>query len=152
VEDDATLKLNHEAYKNIQLRPRRLMDVSKIDMSVDIFGTKWETPIFICPVGSQKAFYPAEGEIATAKAARAKHHLQILSTQTSTPVEEVAQALGTGLPGVPLKAATLGQPTLRRFSPGSKMLTLGREMFQHSDKGRNLFVSSDAAELPLSDE
>jgi pimeloyl-ACP methyl ester carboxylesterase len=57
-----------------------------------------------------------------------------------------------GLPGVPLKAATLGQPTLRRFSPGSKMLTLGREMFQHSDKGRNLFVSSDAAELPLSDE
>jgi len=94
VEDDATLHLNHEAYKNIQLRPHRLVDVSKIDMKVDIFGTSWETPIFICPVGSQKAFYPAEGEIATARAARAKHHLQILSTQTSTPVEDVAQALG----------------------------------------------------------
>jgi len=95
VEDDATLRINHEAFKNIQLRPRRLVDVSKIDMKIDIFGTAWETPIFICPVGSQKAFYPAEGEIATAKAARAKHHLQILSTQTSTPVEDVAQALGT---------------------------------------------------------
>ncbi len=95
VEDDATLRINHEAFKNIQLRPRRLVDVSKIDMKIDIFGTPWETPIFICPVGSQKAFYPAEGEIATAKAARAKHHLQILSTQTSTPVEDVAQALGT---------------------------------------------------------
>ena len=95
VEDDATLRLNHEAYRTIQLRPRRLIDVSKVDTSVNIFGTKWETPIFICPVGSQKAFYPAEGELATARAARAKHHLQILSTQTSTPVEEVAKALGT---------------------------------------------------------
>ena len=95
VEDDATLRLNHEAYRNIQLRPRRLIDVSKVDTSVNIFGTTWETPIFICPVGSQKAFYPAEGELATARAARAKHHLQILSTQTSTPVEEVAKALGT---------------------------------------------------------
>jgi 4-hydroxymandelate oxidase len=95
VEDDATLKLNHEAYSHIQLRPRRLIDVSKIDMSVELFGKAYETPIYICPVGSQKAFYPAEGELATARAAKAKHHLQVLSTQTSTPVEEVAQALGT---------------------------------------------------------
>jgi 4-hydroxymandelate oxidase len=69
--------------------------VSKIDMSVELFGKAYETPIYICPVGSQKAFYPAEGELATARAAKAKHHLQVLSTQTSTPVEEVAQALGT---------------------------------------------------------
>jgi isopentenyl diphosphate isomerase/L-lactate dehydrogenase-like FMN-dependent dehydrogenase len=95
VEDDATLKLNHEAYSHIQLRPRRLIDVSKIDMSVNLFGKTYETPIYLCPVGSQKAFYPAEGELATAKAAKARHHLQVLSTQTSTPVEDVAQALGT---------------------------------------------------------
>ena len=94
VEDDATLKLNHEAYSHIQLRPRRLIDVSKVDTSVELFGKTWETPIYLCPVGSQKAFYPAEGELATAKAAKAKHHLQVLSTQTSTPVEDVAQALG----------------------------------------------------------
>ena len=94
VEDDATLRLNHDAYSKIQLRPRRLIDVSKVDMSTNIFGTTWETPIFICPVGSQKAFYPSEGELATARAAKAKKHLQILSTQTSTPVEDVAKALG----------------------------------------------------------
>lgn len=94
VEDDATLRLNHDAYGKIQLRPRRLIDVSKIDMSTNIFGTTWDSPIFICPVGSQKAFYPAEGELATARAAKAKKHLQILSTQTSTPVEDVATALG----------------------------------------------------------
>lgn len=95
VEDDRTLNLNHEAYGKIGLRPRRLIDVSKVDMSVELFGKQYETPIYICPVGSQRAFYPAEGELATARAAKAKHHLQILSTQTSTPVEDVAQALGT---------------------------------------------------------
>src|SRR5580704_15423748 len=93
VDDDATLKWNHEAYKKILLRPRRLVDVSKVETKVDLFGTSWDSPIFICPCGSQKAFHP-DGEIGTAKAARAKKTLQLLSTQTSVPYEEVAQARG----------------------------------------------------------
>jgi len=75
------------------LRPRRLVDVSKVDASVDLFGTRWPSPIYICPCGSQKAFH-ADGELATARAARAKNALQMLSTVTSTPVEAVAEALG----------------------------------------------------------
>src|SRR6476661_4814900 len=71
VDDDATLKANHEALQKIGLRPRRLSGVSKADTSVSIFGTKWETPIFLCPVGSQRGFHP-DGEIAAAKAASAK--------------------------------------------------------------------------------
>lgn len=93
VDDDATLKANIAAFQHIQLRPRRLVDVSKIDMHVDLFGVRWDAPIFICPVGSQRAFHP-EGEIAVARAAQSKKALQILSTVTSTPVEEVAKALG----------------------------------------------------------
>jgi 4-hydroxymandelate oxidase len=93
VDDDITLKWNHEAYKKIQLRPRRLVDVSKVDTKVELFGTTWDSPIFICPCGSQKAFH-ADGEIGTAKAAKSRKTLQILSTQTSVPVEEVAQARG----------------------------------------------------------
>jgi len=38
-------------------------------------------------VGGLKAFHP-EGELATARAARAKKTVQMLSTQTSTAVEE----------------------------------------------------------------
>ncbi|MGA2716315.1 MAG: alpha-hydroxy acid oxidase [Bryobacteraceae bacterium] len=94
VDDDATLRANREGFKHIQLRPRRLVDVSKVDLRTDVFGTAWEAPIFICPVGEQKAFNP-EGEVATARAARAKKAVQILSTVTSFPVEEVAKALGT---------------------------------------------------------
>jgi 4-hydroxymandelate oxidase len=93
VDDDATLKANMAGFKRIQLRPRRLVDVSKTDLRVELFGTTWESPIFICPVGGHKMFNP-EGEMATARAARSKNALQILSTQTSTAVEDVAQALG----------------------------------------------------------
>ncbi len=93
VDDDATLRANREGFKKIQLRPRRLVDVSQVDTSIELFGTKWQTPIFICPCGSQRAFHP-DGELGTARAARAKNTLQVLSTQTSTSVEDVAQALG----------------------------------------------------------
>jgi 4-hydroxymandelate oxidase len=93
VDDDATLKANHDAYRHIELRPRRLVDVRVIDTRVDLFGTTWETPIFLCPVGSQRAFY-AEGELATARAAKSKRSLQILSTVTSTGVEDVIAARG----------------------------------------------------------
>src|SRR5262245_65415814 len=57
-DDDATIRANREGYARWDLRARRLVDVSKVDTSITLIGTKWETPIFICPVGSQKAFHP----------------------------------------------------------------------------------------------
>lgn len=92
-EDDATLKANMAAYKQIQLRPRRLVDVSKADLSVEIFGQPWETPIFLCPVGNQKAFHP-DAELAVARAARTRKFNMILSGVTSNPVEDVSAQSG----------------------------------------------------------
>jgi 4-hydroxymandelate oxidase len=93
VDDDATLRANHEAYSRIQLRPRRLIDIHQIDTRVELFGTTWPSPIFLCPIGSQRAFH-ATGELGTARAAKSKRALQVLSTQTSTPVEQVATERG----------------------------------------------------------
>lgn len=93
VEDDATLRENREAFSRIYLRPRRLTDVSSVDMSTDLFGTSWSSPIVIAPAGSQKAFHP-DGEIAVAKAAREQEHLQILSTVSTSSVEDVTAARG----------------------------------------------------------
>ncbi len=92
-DDDGTVRANRDGFDKFQFRTRRLIDVSHIDTSIELMGTKWETPIVIAPTGSQKAFHP-EGEIAVARAARAKGHLQILSTVTTTGVEEVAEARG----------------------------------------------------------
>jgi 4-hydroxymandelate oxidase len=91
VDDDGTVRANREGYSRIQIRPRRLVDVEKIDMSVRLFGTTWSSPIVICPVSSQKAFH-AEGDVAVARAARAKDHLQILSTAATSSIEDVIAA------------------------------------------------------------
>lgn len=93
---ETTLRANHEAYSRYQLRVRRFVDVSKIDMSLSIFGQTYASPIILCPVGSQRGFH-AEGELAVARAAAARKQLQILSTQSSTPIEDVAKARGAGL-------------------------------------------------------
>lgn len=93
VDDDATLRANQEGFSRYQIRVRRLRDIQKIDTSVRLFGAEWDNPIALAPAGSQKAFHP-EGEIAVAKAAGAKGHLQILSTMTSSSVEAVNEARG----------------------------------------------------------
>jgi 4-hydroxymandelate oxidase len=94
VDDDATVRANRAGYQKIQLRPRRVVDVSgHADMRVELFGTTWETPIVLCPAGQQKAFN-AEGEVAVARSARSHNTLQILSTATTSPIEDVAQAAG----------------------------------------------------------
>jgi 4-hydroxymandelate oxidase len=93
IDDEVTLRANREGFLKFQLRPRRLVDVSKIDMSTDILGVKYPSPIVIAPVGGHKMFHE-EGEIAVARAAKAANHLQILSTATTSGVEEVTDARG----------------------------------------------------------
>lgn len=92
-DDDATIRANREGFSRYSLRVRRLIDISGIDPSIQLLGVKWETPIVLCPVGSQRAFHP-EGEIAVARAARAKGHLQVLSTVATTSIEDVSEARG----------------------------------------------------------
>jgi 4-hydroxymandelate oxidase len=93
VDGEDTLRANREGFTRYQLRTRRFVDVSRIDLSTELFGMKLTSPIVLCPVGGQKAFH-AEGEIAAARAAKAKGHLQILSTQSSSSVEDVIKARG----------------------------------------------------------
>src|SRR5258708_9146999 len=93
VDGEDTLRANRDAYSHYQLQARRMVDVSKIDTSLELFGTKFNSPIILCPLGAQKAFHPG-GEIAVAKAANARGHLQMLSTVTSTGVEDVIAARG----------------------------------------------------------
>lgn len=94
VDDDLTLRANRDGYQRYALRTRKLVDVSKVDLSTEVFGSAWDSPIFLCPVGAQGAFH-SDGELAVARAAKAKKHVQILSTVTSRSVEDVAKALGT---------------------------------------------------------
>jgi isopentenyl diphosphate isomerase/L-lactate dehydrogenase-like FMN-dependent dehydrogenase len=90
---EETLRAHPRGFDRYQLRVRRFVDVSRNDMGMEIFGQTFASPIMLCPVGSQRAFH-AEGELAAARAARARGQLQILSTQSSTAIEDVARARG----------------------------------------------------------
>jgi len=93
VDSDVTLRANRDGYSHLELRPRRLRDATKVDMKVELFGTTYDSPIFTCPTGGEKSFHP-DGELGVSRAAKARGTLQILSTSTSTGVEDVNKALG----------------------------------------------------------
>jgi isopentenyl diphosphate isomerase/L-lactate dehydrogenase-like FMN-dependent dehydrogenase len=93
VDDDVTLRANREGFLKFQLRARRLVDVSKVDMSTEILGQRYESPIIIDPTGGHKAYHP-DGEEGVARAAKVGDHLMILSTQASTSVADTIAARG----------------------------------------------------------
>lgn len=95
-DDDGTIRANREGFDRWSLRARRLVGVRGVDGSVSLFGTKYPTPIVINPVGSQKAFHPL-GEIAVARAAKARDHLQVLSTVATTSIEDAIAARGASV-------------------------------------------------------
>src|SRR5919204_2999856 len=68
IDDEVTLRANREGFLKFQLRPRRLVDVSKVDMKTDILGVRYDSPIVVAPIGGQKAYHD-EGELGTPPAA-----------------------------------------------------------------------------------
>jgi isopentenyl diphosphate isomerase/L-lactate dehydrogenase-like FMN-dependent dehydrogenase len=93
IDDEVTLRANREGFLKFQLRPRRLNDVSKVDTSVEVFGVTYGNPVGIAPTGGNRAYDP-DGEIAVSNAAKLGNHLQILSTQASTSIDDANKARG----------------------------------------------------------
>jgi isopentenyl diphosphate isomerase/L-lactate dehydrogenase-like FMN-dependent dehydrogenase len=93
VDGEATLRANQNGFSRYQLKARRFVDVSKVDMSIELFGTRYNSPVVLSPIGSSRAFHN-DGELGTARAAQAKNALQIMSTQASFGVEDVVKARG----------------------------------------------------------
>ncbi len=95
-DDDLTVVRNHDAFSHYEIRARRFVDVSRVDTSTSVLGATWPTPIYLSAVSSQRAFHP-DGELGTARAARTRSMLMMLSTVASTAVEPVTEARGAPL-------------------------------------------------------
>ena len=93
VDDDATLRANRDGFSHVQLRPRRLRDATKVDLRTDLFGVSYNSPVFTCPTSGEKGFHP-DGELAVARATKARGTMQMLSNSTFTAVEDVNSAHG----------------------------------------------------------
>ncbi len=92
-DDSSMLEINREGLEHIRLKPHRLVDTTHLDMSVELFGHRYDSPIVLAPCGAEATFHP-EGEVAVARAAKTRNVLQVLSTVTNYSVEDVAKARG----------------------------------------------------------
>lgn len=74
----------------LRIRPRCLRDVSKLDTSCEVLGQLLKWPLGIAPVGMQKMAH-ADGEIGSARAAGLAGSIFILSTLSTTSIEDLAE-------------------------------------------------------------
>ncbi len=90
-DDEWTLERNRQAFDRITLRPSYLVDVSRLDMSLDLFGQRAGMPILICPMGGHQRAHP-DGELATARAAGAAKTILAVSTNSTYAIDKIAGA------------------------------------------------------------
>jgi 4-hydroxymandelate oxidase len=88
--DENTLKWNREAFDRIKMQTHVLNDVSKIDTKVSVLGQDLAYPILIAPSAFHKIMHP-EGEMATARGAGMASTTYVVSSFTTTPIEEIAK-------------------------------------------------------------
>jgi 4-hydroxymandelate oxidase len=118
-EDEVSLRANRTAFEEIALRPRYLVDVSRIDPRTTVLGTEIACPVIIAPTGFQQLAHP-DGERAMARAAAAAGTIMTLSTFSTVSLEAVQEA-----------------------APGPKWF----QLYVHKDRGltRNLVERAAAA-------
>src|SRR5262252_10783965 len=80
--DEITLRWNREAYDHIKLKPRALVDVSKVDTRVTLLGQEMPFPILLAPTGGQ-GFIRPQGDLAAARGAAAAHATYVISSSAS---------------------------------------------------------------------
>ncbi|MYX05510.1 alpha-hydroxy-acid oxidizing protein [Streptomyces sp. SID8375] len=91
----STTDANRAALDRRRIVPRMLRDVHERDLSVEVCGRALPAPLALAPVGVLSIMHP-DAESAAARAAAAQGLPYILSSASSTPMEQVAEAMGDG--------------------------------------------------------
>jgi hypothetical protein len=92
--DEFTQNQNANAFHHWGLVPRMLVDCSTRDLTVDLFGLKLPTPIFLSPIGVLGICTPdGQGDLAVARASAATGVPMIASTLSNDTLEAVAESL-----------------------------------------------------------
>ncbi|MEU2385184.1 lactate 2-monooxygenase [Streptomyces sp. NPDC012461] len=91
--DGSTARANRAALDRHRIVPRMLRDVHERDLSVRVLGRELPAPLALAPVGVLSIMHPG-AEPAAARAAAARGVPFVLSSASSTPMEEVAEAMG----------------------------------------------------------
>jgi 4-hydroxymandelate oxidase len=92
-DDDRTVIRNHEAFSHYEIRAHRFTDLTHMDTTRQVFGSRWPSPLYLSAVSAMRAFHP-DAELAAARAAATRSAQLMLSTAASTAVEAVSEARG----------------------------------------------------------
>jgi lactate 2-monooxygenase len=90
---EATMRANRAAFDRHRFVPRVLNDVSRRDLSVELFGRRHGVPILLAPIGVLEMAHP-QADLAVARAAAAEGVGYVFSNQASVKMEECASAMG----------------------------------------------------------
>ena len=90
-EDERTVADNCQAFRQIKLRPRVLVDVAKRDLTTEVLGQPIALPVLLGPTTYQRLAHP-DAEIASARAAAAAGTIFVVPTEGHYSVREIAAA------------------------------------------------------------
>jgi 4-hydroxymandelate oxidase len=94
--DEITARENRAAFERLALLPRVMVDVAARDLSVALLGVRHAAPLLVAPMAMQRLAHP-DGELATARAAAAAGVGMVVSTVSTTPIEEIQAVLPSPL-------------------------------------------------------
>ncbi|MEO8285794.1 MAG: alpha-hydroxy acid oxidase [Chloroflexota bacterium] len=89
-DDEVSMRNNRADFERIALRPRYMVDVSKLETATTVLGESISMPVMLAPAAGHKLCC-ADGEVATARAAASANTIMILSTLSTVAMEEVAE-------------------------------------------------------------
>jgi 4-hydroxymandelate oxidase len=88
--DEITMRANRLGFERLALSPRVLVDVSEIDTRVSLFGAELQCPMLLAPIAYHRVFHP-EGELASARGANTAGAGFVVSSFTTTAIDEIAR-------------------------------------------------------------
>jgi isopentenyl diphosphate isomerase/L-lactate dehydrogenase-like FMN-dependent dehydrogenase len=138
-EDEISLHDNRAAFNKIIIRPRALVSMKTVDLSLELFGQKLAFPIMLDPAGGKNCFYPGAEVVVAEAAARAKA-LHI----TNGGIQKVVEA-GKGpvhfqlTTGAELRNAQTMKTFVKRLeSSGCSGICLSTDIMFVSHRDRNI--------------
>lgn len=90
-EDERNLRRNVEAFGEVELTPRYMIDVGAVETGVTVFGRDYALPLGMAPIGMLNAFWP-EADVILARLCRRENIPYVASSAASTTLERLAEA------------------------------------------------------------
>ena len=90
--DGRTQRANIAAYARYGIIPRMMVSPPERDLSITLFGQRFDTPVFLCPIGLCAPDF--QGDVAAAQASAATGVPFTLSTFAQAPMEQVRPHAG----------------------------------------------------------